>query len=120
VFKDLISPKTIIFEVPDLRAVYLCTDITSDATANCHIIVTDKELLGREDLAHDVIPKLFNNFGLRRLQALIPTHRALPIAMAVRLGFTREGTLRQALCYNGVWRDIAVLGLLRSEYERRS
>lgn len=120
VFRDLVSPRSIVFEVPELRAIYLCTDITLDNTGNVHLVIVDKSLLGRDDLMHLVISKFFNDFGLRRLQALLPVHRESAIATAERLGFTREGTLRQLLCYNGVWRDTAVLGLLRSEYEPRS
>ena len=52
-----------------------------------------------------------NRVELRCVPANLPSVR-----MAERLGFTREGVLRQAELLDGVFMDHAVYGLLRADF----
>ena len=39
------------------------------------------------------------------------------LAVARRLGFKKEGTLRQSLFINGAWRDSQLFSLLEDDYD---
>lgn len=59
----------------------------------------------------------FDCLGLNRIeiQAVTENHRSIAIPM--RLGFTHEGTRRQALCLKDRYWDLAVYGLLKQEWQ---
>jgi RimJ/RimL family protein N-acetyltransferase len=58
----------------------------------------------------------FNVRGLHRMQLETLADNAAMIAAAERLGFTREGTLRNASWVNGRWADDVIFGLLDTEF----
>jgi len=62
-----------------------------------------------------LIPALFDEFGLRRVEAAclpsnIPSSRLLE-----KVGFTKEGLAREYLCINGVWHDHLLYAILNSD-----
>ena len=54
--------------------------------------------------------------GLHRMQLETLADNAAMIAVAERLGFTREGTMRNCSWVNGQWMDDVVFGLLDTEF----
>ena len=64
-----------------------------------------------------MIEHAFSVWNLHRIeiQAAVDNKRSRSIAH--RLGFTHEGTLRQAESVGGVFQDMAVYGLLRTEWK---
>jgi RimJ/RimL family protein N-acetyltransferase len=54
--------------------------------------------------------------GLRRMQLETLADNAAMIAVAGRLGFTREGTIRGGAWVNGQWADEVIFGMLDSEF----
>lgn len=56
--------------------------------------------------------------GMHRLQVETLADNEAMIAIAVRAGFTREGTLRGASWVNGEFADEAIFGLLAAEWHR--
>jgi RimJ/RimL family protein N-acetyltransferase len=60
----------------------------------------------------------FAILGLRRMQLETLADNHAMIAVAEHLGFTREGTMRQASWVNGAFLDDAVFGLLADEFGR--
>jgi RimJ/RimL family protein N-acetyltransferase len=54
--------------------------------------------------------------GMARVEWRVVPHNARSIAVARRLGFTREGVLRKAFPLDGVRRDIEVWSLLAEEW----
>lgn len=59
----------------------------------------------------------FRTLGLGRLEADVDPRNQASIRVLERLGFRREGFLRQRYRVGGEWQDAAVYGLLRSEWE---
>jgi hypothetical protein len=53
--------------------------------------------------------------NLHRITALICDRNKAAKKLALRLGFRHEGQSRQALCYNGVWEDVGVFGVLKDD-----
>ncbi|WP_163364249.1 GNAT family N-acetyltransferase, partial [Klebsiella aerogenes] len=57
----------------------------------------------------------FGELGLHRLQAFIHPDNGASIALAEKLGFRREGLLRDNLRVGEHWRDDLVYGLLATD-----
>lgn len=62
----------------------------------------------------------FETLRLHRLEADVDPRNAASITLVERIGFTREGTLRERWLVGGEVQDSAFFGLLRSEWRSRS
>lgn len=62
---------------------------------------------------------LFGEMGLHRVVIQCGTGNARSCAIPQRLGFTREGVLREAEWVNDRWVDLVVWSMLESEWQRR-
>ncbi len=71
--------------------------------------------LMREALAA-VVDSAFNHMSLRRLEAEVSPSNEPSAHLLTRLGFTKEGLLRQRWVSKGEARDVAVFGLLSHEW----
>jgi ribosomal-protein-alanine N-acetyltransferase len=60
----------------------------------------------------------FRSLGLLRVTALASPQNVRSVAALQRLGFVHEGVLRGWHVHGGVQRDVAVLRMLRDEWER--
>lgn len=58
----------------------------------------------------------FGNIGLRRVEAEVNTRNPASSGLLLRLGFTKEGVLRQRWVSKGRAEDVEMYGLLRSEW----
>ena len=61
----------------------------------------------------------FSTLGLRRLEADVDPANEASIALLERLGFVREGLMRERWLVEGVASDSAFLGLLRKDWDQR-
>ena len=81
-------------------------------------------VLGRahwgQGLMHEALGALlaaaFGPLGLRRLEAEIDPRNTASLRLIERLGFTREGLLRQRWVAKGAARDVVIHGLLAHEW----
>jgi ribosomal-protein-alanine N-acetyltransferase len=64
------------------------------------------------DAARTLIDFGFTTLGLHRISAAIGPGNAASIAIVTRLGFTKEGRLRDHVFTNGAWRDSILYSLL--------
>lgn len=62
------------------------------------------------------LPYAFNALGLRRIEADIDPRNLASRRLVERLGFAREGTLRERWCVAGELQDTALYGLLAREF----
>ena len=71
-------------------------------------------------LMHEALVALldcaFGRMDLRRIEAQVDTRNAASAALLSRLGFTKEGLLRQRWVSKGEVRDVEMFGLLRHEW----
>ena len=65
------------------------------------------------------ISHLFNSKSLHRIEIKVATANYKSQAVPLRLGFTREGVLRQALLLYGQYHDVVLFSLLRHEWENQ-
>lgn len=61
----------------------------------------------------------FSTLGLRRLEADVDPANAASIALLERMGFVREGLMRERWLVEGVASDSVFLGLLRKDWDPR-
>jgi len=81
--------------------------------------------LGREyegrgimtDASRVVVTHLFRELELHRVEIRCAVENAKSAAIAKRLGFTLEGTLREAQLAGGRYRDLLVFGMLRQDWK---
>lgn len=66
-----------------------------------------------------LIGNAFGVMGLRRLEAEVDTRNLASARLLRRIGFAREGLLRQRWVAKGEARDVEMYGLLRSEWHGR-
>jgi [ribosomal protein S5]-alanine N-acetyltransferase len=71
--------------------------------------------LMREALS-GLLDSAFGTMGLRRLEAEVDTRNSSSARLLQRLGFTKEGLLRQRWLTKGEARDVEMHGLLRDEW----
>lgn len=63
-----------------------------------------------------VLDLAFHTLGLRRLEADADPRNAASLRVLERLGFTREGLLRERWCVAGEIQDTVVFGILKREW----
>ena len=68
------------------------------------------------DAARTMITFAFQELGLHRITAAIGPDNTSSIAVVKRLGFTREGHLRDHVFTNGAWRDSELYSILVHEW----
>jgi RimJ/RimL family protein N-acetyltransferase len=84
---------------------------------------TAKEQRGRGytvEAARAVIAWAFDDLGVERLEWVAEKGNVASRAVAERLGFTIEGTLRGKIVHNGTRRDAWIGSLLPSDWQRAS
>ena len=61
---------------------------------------------------------VFSQQTVGRVGAVVDVGNPASFRLLERIGFVREGTLRQAIFHHGTWHDVGVYGLTRAEWER--
>ncbi len=69
------------------------------------------------DATQTMVTFAFRVLGLHRITAAIGPDNAPSIAVIKRLGFTREGRLRDHVFTNGAWRDSELYSILTHEWK---
>lgn len=80
-----------------------------------HMVFFDRSPSEKVDVCKEMARWMFANFPLHRITVSPPTLYHATVRLLEKIGFKREGTLRQSVLIGGKWNDQAVYGLLRSE-----
>jgi RimJ/RimL family protein N-acetyltransferase len=67
----------------------------------------------------EVLQYGFNELELNRIEAKVDTRNTKSIRLLERMGFKREGFLRQRHYYGGTYQNELYYGLLRSDWEKK-
>lgn len=94
----------------------LLKNIKPGQKAEFHACFWDRHLSSRLALLKALMGWIFLEFDLKRLESYVAAYAGAARRFLVeKLGFTLEGTLRQAWLHQGRLIDINVLGILKSE-----
>ncbi len=66
-----------------------------------------------------ILEYVFNTLNLNRIQLHVAVENEAAVKVYQKTGFTIEGTLREAMYHDGRYCDFYVMGILRSEWEKR-
>jgi RimJ/RimL family protein N-acetyltransferase len=64
-----------------------------------------------------LVDYLFGGYATARITAFTDVDNLPAQRVVEHAGFRREGTLRRSIFRDGQWRDLAIYGLLREEWE---
>jgi ribosomal-protein-serine acetyltransferase len=70
------------------------------------------------DACRALVDYLFSELKLHRIEIRCATDNVKSWAVPKRLGFSKEGVLRQAQAFDGRFLDIEVYGLLAEDWNR--
>lgn len=80
------------------------------------IAIWSKRAHGHVELIRAALRSVFrSHWNPHRAYALICAKNKAALRLAAHLNFKKEGDLRSALRYRGVWEDVALFGALRDE-----
>jgi len=91
-----------------------------DKKAGFRIALSKTNLTGRgygTEAIKCVLPFVFNVLKLNRLQLEVYSHNLRGIRAYEKVGFVKEGVLRQSLLYNGEYSDEIIMALLKKDYD---
>ena len=81
-------------------------------------VIAGREVLsGQRRGMRAVLPFVFDELRLHRLEAACLPHNEPSKAVLAKVGFHEEGLARQYLRINGQWADHLLFALLRADYD---
>lgn len=117
------DPYTVLLEVKDGPApvgYFKAENLEQVIDCNAHAVFFDRKPAEKVQLGKLATRWMFDQYPLRRISAEIPDIYIHTLRFAEAVGFQREGVKRKAVCMNGQWRDLILMGLLREESYGRS
>lgn len=100
------------------------TDIEEEAKkAGLRISMNSIELTGKgygTEAIKLILKFVFEDLELNRLQLEVFSHNIRGIRTYEKVGFIKEGTLRESLYYNGKYSDEIIMSILRKDYKKQS
>ena len=112
--RRLCDNDTVCFKISDTGYIFL-EQISPMKDCKFHGATFDRNLKGKEGFAISVVRLAFELYQLRRMSAGMPQHARYAMGFLKRIGFKREGTIRESYRYKGEWEDFHLYGLLKSE-----
>lgn len=109
-----VHPNGLVWEVDDVGILAL-TDIVPQNTAKAHFTFWDRRIRGREGLIRAMLKYVFEQLGLHRIVVEIPLYAVAAMAAVERMGFRKEGRMREAVLYRGEWFDVNLYSILDRE-----
>jgi len=113
----ILNRNTVILEIEN--GIMFLSEIIDNHYAQIHACFWDHKLSARVNLLKETIFWAFNAFNLVRLEAIVPDFsRGLKRFLEHKLMFVFEGRLRKRMFYHGIYEDIVVYSLLKSELNK--
>ncbi len=87
-------------------------------TAESHIMIGDKSCWGKGyggEALMEILTYGFNELGLNRIEARINADNTASLRLHQKIGYRREGVLREAIYKNGRYKDVIVMSILKEE-----
>lgn len=109
-----ITANGLVWEVDDVGLLFL-TDIYPLFQATGHFTFWDQRFRGREPLVREALRYAFEHYGFRRIAAEVPLYSPATLSAVERVGFIKEGRLREYVYYQGKWFDVNLYSVLAKE-----
>ena len=92
---------------------------TKNRNAQCIIDIGEKEYWGKgygTEALKTLLEYAFLELNLHRVSLRVFSLNEKAIRIYDKLGFVKEGVMRESLYRNGKWHDIIIMGVLKREY----
>jgi hypothetical protein len=109
------APNTVWLERTDGNGILYLTEVVPNLSANGHIVYWDKRLRGREEFTLNVLRWLMQSIPLVKVNVFLPDYAKIARAFTERIGFKREGKLRNWSYQNGKLFDMFAFGITLEE-----
>lgn len=118
----LMDDRSVWFEVYDLTfekpiGVMMISNVVPGFDARGHFAFWDGVGSGREELVWRMMEWFFDKYNLHRMTARVPPYQRGVIRFVERLGFKKEGEMREAAPYKGEWVPLELFGILLREFK---
>lgn len=104
-----------IYEDSTLVGVVYFEELQDLVDAQAHLVILDRRPMEKLEVCAKIIRYIFSEFSVNRITVRTPELYHATIRLLERLGFSHEGTKREAVQIGGEWLDVIIFGLLRSE-----
>lgn len=84
---------------------------------NAHFVFFDRKIPDKVELCKGMVRWIFRNFPVHRITVTIPDIFFSIKRLMKKIGFTYEGTKREATLIGGKWIGVCVYGITRAEVE---
>jgi hypothetical protein len=109
------SPDTWWLEREDGNGILYLTKIVPRLSAQAHVIYWDKRLRGREAFTLNCLLFAVNAFDLQKINVILPEFAGAAVAFTERLGFKKEGLVRNWSYSNSKLYGVYFYGMTREE-----
>ena len=96
---------------------------SKNRNAECIIDIGDKGYWGKgygTEALNILLEYAFLELNLHRISLRVFSFNDKAIRLYDKLGFYKEGIMRESIYRNGKWHDIIIMGILKSEYMDKS
>lgn len=111
---DEIQSAGLMWDVDDV-GMFVMNDIRPCASASGHFLFWDRRFSGREDLCRKMVEFVMEKYNLVRLEIRVPVYSNHTMKAVERIGFTKEGRLRDAILYKDHWFDVNIYSVISRE-----
>ena len=120
-FKSITRPNTLWFEVwngnSEIVGLVWLSDIEMTVDGSAHMVFFDRQPAEKQLVCQALIKWVFKHYPLHRVTVTTPAIYFATQRMLRRMGFTLEGTKREAVLMDGKWVDVQFYGMTRNEVE---
>lgn len=93
------------------------SDIIVGFDAKGHFAFWDSIAKDREPIVHETMKWVFQRYSLHRISAHVPIYQSGTIRFIKRLGFEKEGEMREAVIRKGRWFPLVMFGITIEEFK---
>lgn len=115
--KDTVAYEFIDTATGNAVGIIYFTEVFPPFNANGHIIFWDKSFKNRAEIVRETLKNVMDEFDIHRISCIIPTFNRAAILFAKRVGLKTEGVVQEIVLSLGKWHNVAMLGIVRSDFD---
>ena len=110
----------ILYDEKMVGVVYLTNIDEINRCAEFHIMIGEKEVQGKgigTYATKEMLNHAFNNLNLNRIGLTVLDDNVIALKLYEKMGFKKEGVLRETLYKNGKYHDQLIMSILKKEFK---
>jgi len=108
-----------LFWTVDDVGIFRLTEMMPLQSAHAHFLFWDKRFRGREGLIRASLKHAFDKYKFHRIKVEVPLYAQKTLVAVERIGFKKEGRMREVVKYKGDWFDANLYSILERDLEGR-